>query len=396
MSKYDLKLMMPQSWFPLTLPIAAIFAFRMLGLFMLIPIFSIYGMQLEHATPILIGVALGAYGFSQGMMQMPFGILSDYYGRKPILIVGLILFALGSIWGACTDSIYGMIGARILQGFGAIGSVLIALLADLVKDEDRPKSMAIIGMCIGLSFAIAMIVSPFIANHYGLTGIFQLTVALALCGIVILTFAIPTPIHQKPSSFNKRMLKESFLPHHLFRCHVGIWGQHFILTSSFFAIPLILKKTDVALPSFYLSLMLGAFVIMMPVLAWSERNKKREKLFMTTVWLLIVGQMLLAIIPHQIHVLWIALFIYFVGFNILEALFPSMIAKEALPQLKGTATGIYSTAQFLGIFCGGVASGFIYKAYGVQGIFIINTLLGLAYAVFLMRASKQVVLLNRS
>jgi len=134
----------------------------------------------------------------------------------------------------------------------------------------------------------------------------------------------------------------------------------------------------------------------MPVLAWSEKNKKREKLFMSTVWVLIVGQMLLAIIPHQIHVLWIALFIYFVGFNILEALFPSMISKEALPQLKGTATGIYSTAQFLGIFCGGLASGFIYKAYGVQGIFIINTLLGLAYAVFLTRASKQFVLLNRS
>ena len=135
--------MMPQSWFPLTLPIAAIFAFRMLGLFMLIPIFSIYGMQLEHATPILIGVALGAYGFSQGMMQMPFGIVSDYYGRKPILIVGLILFALGSIWGACTDSIYGMIGARSLQGFGAIGSVLIALLADLVKDENRPLLISV-------------------------------------------------------------------------------------------------------------------------------------------------------------------------------------------------------------------------------------------------------------
>jgi MFS family permease len=374
---------MNRSWFKMTLPIAAVFAFRMLGLFMLIPVFSIYGMQLEYATPMLVGLALGAYGCTQGIMQIPFGILSDYLGRKPMLLIGLTLFALGSLIGAYTHSIYGMLLARTIQGFGAIGSVLIALLADLVPDHQRPKAMAIIGMSIGLSFAIAMTLSPVIVHAGGLPGIFKVTLGLIVIGILMILLVIPTPEHQKPSPFHKGMLWHALTQPELLKCHVGIWGQHFILTSSFFAIPLLLKKAEISLSSFYLSLMCMAFIVMLPLIGWSERKKKRLPLFHGSVVLLACAQMAMIFMPLEKHLLWCILFVYFVAFNILEALFPSMITQAANPALRGTATGVYSTSQFLGIFFGGTLSGIIYHQFSIPGIFIMNTLLSLGYLSFI-------------
>ena len=387
---------MQSSWFKITLPIAAIFAFRMLGLFMLIPIFSIYGQQLEHSTPILMGLALGAYGFSQGMMQMPFGILSDYFGRKKILFIGLLLFAIGSLMGAYTHSIFGMIIARTIQGCGAIGSVLIALIADLIEDQHRPKAMAIIGSSIGFSFVIAMILSPVVAQHYGLAGIFKLTTILALIGMSILGLCIPQISHQQqPTPFQWQNLKDSLMPFELKKCHIGIWGQHFILTSSFFAIPLILKQIQAPLTHFYLSLMLLAFLIMLPIIGICESRKKRQPLFFISVIVLTIGQFLMIWVPHQIYGLWGSLFIYFTAFNILEALFPSMIAKAAKPNLKGTATGIYSTMQFLGIFFGGVWAGFAFKYFGTTGIFFMNTLLCFAYILWFIRQKDTEISIER-
>ncbi|NBX85006.1 MAG: MFS transporter [Gammaproteobacteria bacterium] len=371
-----------------TLPIAAVFAFRMLGLFMLIPIFSVYGMQLTHATPMLVGLALGAYGFTQGMMQVPFGVLSDYFGRKPMLLIGLTLFGLGSMIGAYTHSIYGMILARTIQGFGAIGSVLIALLADLVPDNQRPKAMAIIGMCIGLSFAIAMIISPMIVHIGGLPEIFKVTLGLIVVGILLVLLVIPTPQHQKPSPFHKGMIWNALTQPDLLRCHVGIWGQHFILTSSFFAIPLLLKSANISLSSFYLSLMVSAFIVMLPLIGWSERKKKRLPLFQVCVILFAVAQMAMIFIPLEKHILWGTLFVYFVAFNILEALFPSMITQAAMPELRGTATGVYSTSQFLGIFFGGSLSGIVYHQFSTTGIFIMNTLLSLGYLCFIRKICR--------
>jgi len=383
---------MQLSWIKITLPIAAIFAFRMLGLFMLIPVFSVYGQQLQFSTPILIGFALGSYGLSQGLMQMPFGILSDYFGRKKILLIGLILFAIGSLWGAYTQSIYGMIFARMIQGCGAIGSVLIALVADLIEDQHRSKAMAIIGSSIGFSFAIAMMISPMIAQHFGLSGIFKFTAILALIGLFIMLVFIPSVSHQqKPIPFQWKNIKDSFFPHELKKCHFGIFGQHFILTSSFFAIPLILKEIQAPLSTFYLSLMLLAFVVMLPVIGICEAKKKREPLFIVSVVVLTFGQLLMSFNPHHIHALWICLLIYFIAFNVLEALFPTLIAKAAHPALKGTATGIYSTMQFLGICLGGIWAGFAYKYFGITSIFISNTLMCLLYIlVFFRKPSTQV------
>ncbi len=214
------------SWFNSVLPIAAIFSFRMLGLFMLIPVFTVFATHLQGATPALIGLALGSYGLSQGLLQMPFGMLSDRYGRKPLLTIGLLLFASGSLIGALSHSIYMMIFARTLQGTGAIGSILIALLADLTPDEQRTKAMAVIGMTIGLSFSLAMVISPAITNHFGLSGIFYLTTGLALLGLVLLHVVIPTPKKERfhiDSEANPSLFKAVIHNRHLQRLNMGIF-----------------------------------------------------------------------------------------------------------------------------------------------------------------------------
>ena len=210
-------------WLISTFPIAALFAFRMLGLFMLIPIFTLYASDLTDATPRLLGVALGAYGLTQGLLQIPFGILSDRYGRKPLITLGLILFTLGSLLGAVTHTIFGMILARILQGAGAIGSVLIALLADITSAHDRTKAMAIIGVSIALSFSLAFIVGPILAKYTGLTGIFYVTATLALLGLVILYTLIPTPPTEGHSTINVQQLKQVFYNPNLLKLDASIF-----------------------------------------------------------------------------------------------------------------------------------------------------------------------------
>lgn len=378
---------MKHSWSKTVLPIAAIFSFRMLGLFLLIPVFTIYAAQLTDATPALIGLALGGYGLSQGILQMPFGMLSDKYGRKPIITLGLVLFACGSLVGALTDSIYGMIFARTLQGTGAIGSVLIALLADLTPDEQRTKAMAVIGMTIGTSFSLAMVISPALSQHYGLAGIFYLTVALALLGIILIHLLIPTPTRERfhsDSETNPLLLKTVVSNRHLQRLNMGIFCQHFILTATFFVIPMLLAQQVKAGNlsqqwHFYLPLMVCSFVVMVPFIIIAEKKKLMKEVFLAAVVLTTLAQGLLAYAYNHWLILCLLMFLYFVVFNILEASLPSLVSKQANPNNKGTAMGIYSTSQFLGIFAGGASAGVIYQWHGSAAIFIINALLGLLW-----------------
>ncbi|RUQ98686.1 MFS transporter [Legionella septentrionalis] len=374
---------MKQTWSRSVFPIAAIFSFRMLGLFMLIPVFTIYAPTLQAATPALIGIALGSYGLSQGILQIPFGLLSDRLGRKPMLTLGLTLFILGSLWGALTTSIYGMIAARILQGMGAIGSVLVALLADLTLDEERTKAMAVIGATIGLSFTLAMVISPAITRYFGLSGIFYFTAILAFLGLFLLHVVIPTPKKEPfhiDSETNPKLFKTVISNPHLQRLNVGIFSQHFILTSTFFVLPLLLQE-HIAQGHltqswhFYLPLMLFSFIAMIPFIVFAERKHKFKMIFLAAVILTALCQSIL--IP--LHTSWFAfctvIFLYFVVFNLLEASLPSLVSKQANPESKGTAMGIYSSSQFLGIFVGGALAGFIFQWAGINGIFFINTLL---------------------
>lgn len=376
--------LMIYSWSKTVFPIAAIFSFRMLGLFMLIPVFTIYAAHLQDATPALIGIALGGYGLTQGLFQIPFGMLSDKIGRKPVLTIGLFLFAMGSLIGAFTNSIYGMILARTLQGTGAIGSVLIALLADLTPDNARTKAMAVIGMTIGTSFSLAMVISPALAHRFGLAGIFYLTSLLAIIGLLLIHLVIPNPLKERfhsDSETNPELFKSVISNHHLQRLNLGIFCQHFILTATFFAIPMILNTQVQAghLTSqwhFYLPLMICSFIFMIPFIVLAERKKRMKAVFLMSVLITTLTQGLLALF----HINWLSLcllmFVYFVAFNILEASLPSLISKQANPNNKGTAMGIYSTGQFLGIFAGGSLAGVVYQWGNSFAIFVANAIIG--------------------
>ncbi|KTD39898.1 MFS transporter [Legionella parisiensis] len=378
---------MKHSWFKTVFPIAAIFSFRMLGLFLLIPVFSIYAENLQGASPALVGLALGIYGLAQGLLQMPFGMLSDRIGRKPMITVGLILFAFGSLLGAITDSIYGMILARTLQGTGAIGSVLIALLADLTPDEQRTKAMAVIGMTIGTSFSLAMVISPAITHHFGLSGIFCLTTLLAIIGIGLLHLVIPKPVNERfhiDSETNPALLKQVISNLQLQRLNIGIFCQHFILTATFFAIPYILRKqVEQGHLSqqwhFYLPLMLISFILMIPFIVIAEKKKRMKSVFILSVLTIIIAQLLLAYSFQNWLSLSFLMLIYFIAFNILEAALPSLVSRQANPNSKGTAMGVYSTSQFLGLFIGGSMSGVLYQWSGSRGIFITNTILSVLW-----------------
>jgi MFS family permease len=373
---------MKYSWSKTVFPIAAIFSFRMLGLFLLIPVFTIYALQLKGATPALIGIALGGYGLTQGLLQIPFGMLSDKWGRKPILTLGLILFAIGSLLGALTDSIYGIIFARTLQGTGAIGSVLIALLADLTPDEQRTQAMAVIGMTIGTSFTLAMVISPALAHCFGLAGIFYLTALLATLGILLLHLVIPTPSKERfhsNSETNPLLFKSVITNSQLQRLNLGIFCQHFILTATFFAIPMILnqqvKQGHLTQQwHFYLPLMVLSFTAMIPFIILAEKKKRIKTVFLISVGVTTLAQYALAFMYIHWLSLCLLMFAYFVAFNILEASLPSLISKQASPHNKGTAMGVYSTGQFLGIFAGGSLAGILYQWGNSQAIFMVNAL----------------------
>lgn len=346
---------------------------------MLIPVFTLFAPTLEGTTPLLMGIALGSYGLSQGLLQIPFGIFSDRFGRKKMITIGLILFALGSLLGALTHSIYGMILARILQGMGAIGSVLIALLADLTTERERTKAMAVIGMSIGLSFSLAMVFSPSITHYYGLSGIFYLTLLLALLGLILLHGIIRTPPKNEHTTNKLSLLKDVLRNRALQRLNGGIFIQHLLLTTTFFALPLLLQQQLIngSLTQqwhFYLPLMILSFALMVPFIIWAEKKHKAHSLFLFAILLIGSTQAGLSFFHAHYGSLWALMLLYFVAFNILEASLPSMISKTAPSHSKGTAMGVYSSSQFLGIFAGGLLAGFLFSQ-GISFIFTVNALI---------------------
>ncbi|MDX2346077.1 MAG: MFS transporter [Legionella sp.] len=370
---------MKSIWIKIVLPISALYACRMLGLFLLIPVFTLYAPHLKGATPALIGLALGAYGLSQGLLQIPFGMLSDRYGRKPIIILGLVLFALGSALGAVSDSMLGMIIARTLQGMGAIGSVLMALLSDLTPESKRTAAMAMIGGSIGLSFNLALVLSPPLAQHHGLSGIFIMTFGLVCVCLLLLKTVIPTPKNitpPHPITYKKRLsyvLKDNALQ----RLNLGIFFQHAILTAMFFILPLKLQAAVTAHTlntpwHFYLITLVIAFIAAIPLILFAEKRGKTKLVFASAIVLTVLSQVTLMQTNLSWNLFCVVIFIYFLGFNALEAMLPSMVSKQATADYKGTAMGLYSSFQFLGIFAGGSLAGLCYSHYGEIGIFMMN------------------------
>ncbi len=360
--------------------LAGIFAFRLLGLFIVLPLLAIYAGGLKGITPTLLGISMGIYGLTQAFLQIPFGMLSDRYGRKPLISIGLIIFALGSIVAALSTSIYGLILGRALQGAGAIGSTLLALLADLTREEHRSKAMAVVGMIIGLSFSVALLLGPFLEQFIGVSGLFWLTGVLALLGLCILYWVVPHPeqsIFHRDTEPEPAQLISIIKNKELLRLDAGIFFLHAILTASFVAIPVILRdQAHIAISQqwkVYLIVLIAAFVMMVPAIILAEK-KYFKPVFLSAIGGIIVAELGL-LISHQTSEFIICLSLFLGAFSVLEALLPSLVAKTAPTVHKGSAMGVYSSAQFFGIFVGGLMGGWLYGSHATSGVFLGSCLL---------------------
>ncbi|MBE0485601.1 MFS transporter [Marinobacter sp.] len=355
--------------------LASVYAMRMLGLFMVMPVFVLLGSELQGATPALIGLAIGAYGLSQALLQIPFGLLSDRVGRKRMIYIGLVLFAVGSLLAAATDSIYVVIAGRILQGAGAIASVLMALLSDLTREEERTKAMAMVGITIGLSFSVSLVAGPLLGAVWGLSGIFYATAMLAVVALVIVAKVVPTPHGHKVSADThpaREMVGRVLSDGRLLRLDFGIFVLHFVLTALFLVFPTMLQD-DLGLPGrshwwFYLTIMLTSFFAMVPFIIVGEKKRKMKPVFCGAVALLALATAGLTAIGQSLWAAWAVLFFFFMAFNLLEASLPSLISKEAPAASKGTAMGVYSTSQFFGAFLGGALGGYLLQIVGIDGV----------------------------
>jgi len=353
----------------------------MFGLFLILPVLAIYAEQLEGATPMLMGVALGVYGFTQAMFQIPFGVLSDRFGRKPIIIVGLTIFSIGSLLAAFSTTIEGVIIGRALQGAGAIAAVVLALTSDLTREEQRTKAMASIGMTIGLAFMLALIAAPWLESMIGVKGLFVLTAVLAVCAMVVILVLVPTPVQ-------KRNLEVRALPGkmvellgnpHLIRLDLGIFILHFVLTAMFVVVPIILlEQLDLEIKQHwrvYIPALLGSVVCMIPLIILSSRKKWLVRTFMAAICILLFAQSLLIVRPLSTLGMTICLFFFFWGFNLLEAMLPSLVSRVAPAASKGSAMGVYNTFQFLGVFFGGFIGGVVFGQVGITAVFILCAVL---------------------
>lgn len=370
--------------------LATVYGSRMLGLFMILPVFVLLGRDLQGATPALLGVALGAYGLSQALLQIPFGMLSDRFGRKPLIQLGLVLFAAGSLLAGWSDSIHGVIAGRILQGSGAIASVLMALASDLTREENRTKGMATIGLSIGLAFAMSLVLGPMVGEAYGLTGIFLLTAVLAGIGMVLVATIVPTPeirSHQPDALPAGDQLRQVLTSGRLLRLDAGIFVLHMALTAIFLIVPLTLEDLGLATSQHwwvYLSVMGSGFVAMLPLLIIGEKKRRLKQVMSVAVALLGVAVALMSIGWQQVAGFWVVLFIFFMGFNLLEALLPSLISKEAPAAGKGSAMGVYSTSQFMGSFVGGTLGGWLSGFAGASGVIVLVLLAVAAWLVLVL------------
>ncbi|MDQ6975730.1 MAG: MFS transporter [Mariprofundaceae bacterium] len=352
--------------------LAGIFGLRMMGLFLILPVFSAYAHGLKGAAehPELVGIALGAYGLTQALFQIPFGMLSDRWGRKPVIAMGMLLFAVGSIIAAMSDSIVGVLFGRIVQGSGAVAAAVIALTADLTRDEHRTKAMATIGITIGVSFAISMVLGPLLDQWIGVAGIFWLTGFLSLMSILVLYFIVPEPaahLHHSDSQVTPALFKKMLNHGDLLRLDFGVLCLHAALTALFVVLPLLLADpaADLLAQSdqwkLYLPVMLLAFAGMVPLIIVAESKRKMKQVFIVSITLLIVACLMLATANDSLLMIAAALLFFFLGFNTLEATQPSLVSKYAPAAAKGTAIGIFNTSQFFGAFVGGVLGGFMYQ-----------------------------------
>ncbi len=361
-----------------TVSLASIYGLRMLGMFLLLPIFAIYAEKLDGGSNhTLIGVALGSYGLMQVLLQLPFGMASDKYGRKKVIYIGLILFAVGSVVAAMSHDIYMVIVGRAIQGGGAISAVVTALVADSTREEHRTKAMAMIGATIGLTFAVSLVAAPLLNQLIGVPGIFWLTAILSILALGVVKYAVPDPIHSQFHSDAQAVpskIKDVLKDKQLLRLNFGTFCLHGAQMAMFIVVPFALKETSGMNENqhwqIYLPVLVASFVLMIPAIIVAEKRAKLKPVFIGAVALMLVAQIAFAL---NIHVFWgivASLFVYFVAFNILEASLPSLISKMAPAAYKGTAMGVHNTAQSFGMFLGAVMGGYLSHKIGYSAVFM--------------------------
>ncbi len=359
-----------------TLSLSSIYALRMLGLFMILPVLSLFAESLEGATPLLIGLAISIYGLTQAILQIPFGLLSDHFGRKKIIIIGLILFITGSVVAALSTTIYGVLIGRAIQGSGAIAAAIMALVADLTEEVHRTKAMAMIGASIGASFGVAMTIGPIIAGFAGIQGIFWLTAVLSFFAIFVVLYVVPNPEHTKvhrdaelvPEQFTTVLKNKDLL-----RLDYGIFILHLMLTASFIIVPLLLRDAGLVPADHwmvYLPVLVTSMAVIIPFIILAEKKRKMKGVFIGAVATLVVANIIMYFFNFNLYALIAGLWVFFCGFNLLEATLPSLISKTAPGNLKGTAMGAYSSSQFMGAFIGGTTGGWIYGEWGASYVFL--------------------------
>lgn len=363
--------------------LASIFALRMLGLFLILPVFAVYARSLpggESAT--MIGMAMGIYGLTQGMLQIPVGILSDRIGRKPVMIVGLVLFAAGSFVAAFAHTLAWIIVGRAIQGSGAISAAVTAMIADATRDEHRTKAMAMVGGSIGLTFAGSMVLAPVFYHLIGMNGIFALTGILAVLAIGVVRWIVPDVariVHNERLPF-----REVLLDRQLLRLNLGIFVLHVTQMAMFVVVPVLLVEGD-GLPvaehwKIYLPVVIASFAVMVPMIIAAERHGLMKRIFMFSIALLCAVQVMFSLVSN---VAWIValLFAFFVAFNVLEATLPSIISRVVHPSAKGAALGVYNTTQAIGVSVGGLLGGWVAKNLGRGAVFETTTVLVLIWLI---------------
>ena len=377
------------------LSLASVFFLRMLPLFMILPVLSLSENTYMYATPQLLCLALGIYGLTQASLQIPFGMLSDRWGRKPIIVLGLIIFGIGSLIAATADSVHGLLIGRALQGAGAVAAALMALAADLRRKECRTKAMAYIGISIGAAFSIAFILGPLLYAYIGIKGLFYLSACLSILAIITLLTIVPSPTKKvrNVNSPNLRDIKSVLVNTSLIKLDISIFSSHLILMANFVAIPITLRDS-MQLPTIshwqvYLTAIFISLFIMVPFIMFGERLKKENLFLILSILLIMLSQIGLALFGLSLNFIIIFLVLFFGAFNYLEALLPSKVSKTTQKNTKGTALGVYSTSQFIGIFIGGLAGGFFYQQFGLISVHLFCLFITFLWLLLMLFFSKN-------
>ena len=373
-----------------SMALAWVYALRMLGMFLVLPVLALYAAGLPDAgdNKMLVGLAMGMYGLTQALLQLPLGMASDRFGRKKVIYLGLLVFAVGSFMAAVATSLPMLVLARAIQGAGAVSAAVTALVADLTREEVRTRAMAMIGLSIGLTFSASLVISPLLSEYIGVAGLFALTGVLTLLSMLVVKFLVPDPVRSKlhedaevqPARFGEVLKNKELL-----RLNFGIFALQCGMMALFTSLPFALQ--DLGLNKahhwqVYLPATLIGLVLMIPAIIVGETRNKLKQIFLLGIALIFASQLGLLFGLHSVWLIGLSLIVYFIGFNILEASQPSLVSKIAPAELKGTAMGVYNTMQSVGLFSGGALGGLLFHHFGFNGVFAFcSVLIGAWFAI---------------